>query len=94
MMKLQYRISKKGRKNMQEKQISGRLITLRISKGLPQSEIAKRLGLTRSAYTYYETGRSEPSIASLVTLANFYDISLDELITGKRSYNQSVSMQP
>lgn len=81
-MKSQYRISKKGKQNMQEQQIAGRLIMLRISKGLPQSEIAKRLGITRSAYTYYETGRSEPSIASLIILANFYEISLDDLILG------------
>lgn len=84
-MKSKYRISKKGRKNMSEQQIAGRLILLRISKGLPQSEIAKRLGITRSAYTYYETGRSEPSISSLIILANFYEITLDELILGKNA---------
>ena len=84
-MKSQYRISKKGKQNMQEQQIAGRLIMLRISKGLPQSEIAKRLGITRSAYTYYETGRSEPSIASLIILANFDEITLDDLILGAAS---------
>jgi len=81
-MKSQYRISKTGKQYMQEQQIAGRLIMLRTSKGLPQSEIAKRLGITRSAYTYYETGRSEPSISSLIILASFYEISLDDLILG------------
>jgi len=92
-MKSQYRISKTGKQYMQEQQIAGRLIMLRTSKGLPQSEIAKRLGITRSAYTYYETGRSEPSIASLIILASFYEISLDDLILGaapkKKKYMSS-----
>lgn len=57
-----------------------RLREVRIEHGYKQAEIAKVLGVTRSTYTHYENeSRSIPPEA-IVTLANFYRCSSDELL--------------
>lgn len=53
---------------------------LRKSQGYMQSDVAEIIGVSRQAFSNYERGLREPSLKVLVTLANFYDVSLDELI--------------
>ena len=43
-------------------------------------EIAKILNCSRSTYTYYETGKTTPSISVLKLLAKIYNVSLMELL--------------
>ena len=45
-----------------------------------QQEIADILGITQSAYAYYETGRNEPDIETLKKLADYYETSIDYLV--------------
>ncbi len=52
--------------------------------GMTQDEVAIYLNLTRSAYTYYETGKSEPSLQSIVTLAKLYNVTTDEILMPKK----------
>jgi len=52
---------------------------------LSQSEIANKLGIKQTTYSSYETGRNEPDIAMLINLANFFHISIDELV--EREYD-------
>ena len=42
--------------------------------------MAALLDLRQNAYSHYETGRAEPSIANLCRLADFFGISIDELV--------------
>jgi transcriptional regulator with XRE-family HTH domain len=49
---------------------------------LTQEDIAAQLGITRSAYTLYETGKTQPSLETAVKLADIFQISLDYL-TGR-----------
>ena len=49
---------------------------LRKEHHLTQEDVAKILGIDRTTYTFYETGKTSPSIATLVTLANMYNCSL------------------
>lgn len=44
--------------------------------GFTQMEVAKYLGLTRSTYTYYESGFTSPSPYTLYRLAQLYQISV------------------
>ncbi len=53
---------------------------LRKKKGITQEELAKHLGVTRSVIGAYEEGRAEPRIQTMQKIANFFDISLDQLI--------------
>lgn len=57
-----------------------RLKSLREDKDLKQSDVAKLLNVSQVSYGRYELGLSEPSIDSLIKLADFYNVSLDYLV--------------
>ena len=57
-----------------------KLKQLRTSKKLTQQYMADFLNVTKTAYFNYEKGISEPNIQSLIKLADFFKISVDELI--------------
>ena len=60
------------------------LLRLRTEKKLTQKAIAKEVGISWRAYQNYERGTQEPTLSVLVALADFYDISLDELVCRQR----------
>lgn len=47
---------------------------------MTQGDVAKLLGVSRSGYTYYENGRSTPSIETLKKLAVIYDTTVDDIV--------------
>lgn len=47
--------------------------------GWTQEQIAKKLQLTRAGYVSYEIARNEPSIKTLIGLAEILNVSLDWL---------------
>jgi len=57
-----------------------KLAFYRKQRGYSQSDIANLLGCTVSAYSKYENGDREPSIKGLISLADFYQISVDDII--------------
>ena len=48
--------------------------------GLTQSELAKRTGLKQQMISWWEANNGLPNIDFCVTLADFYGITLDELV--------------
>ena len=65
------------------------LFRLRREKGLKQQDVATGAGLSLRGYQNYERGLREPSLSTLslstlVALADFYDLSLDELVCRER----------
>ena len=63
---------------------SDRLILARKQGGLTPEELAKKLGLADSSQIYrYESGKANPSISALKTLAKVLKIDLHWLITGR-----------
>lgn len=52
----------------------------RKKRNVSQVEIAKILGLTATAYGHYETGRRTISPENLSKLADYYGVSIDELM--------------
>ena len=48
--------------------------------GKSQAEIAVVLGTTQQQYAKYETGMRELPVHHLVTLADLYELTLDELV--------------
>ena len=61
-------------------QFSKSLRDIRKKSGKKQREAAEYLGLNIRTYQYYEGGQSEPNISALVKLADFFMVSLDELV--------------
>jgi len=57
-----------------------RLKDLREDKDLKQENIANLLKITRQQYGLYETGKRTIPIDLLITLAHFYDTSIDYIV--------------
>lgn len=47
---------------------------------LTQEALAKATGITQSQISYYECGKHSPSIEDCIVLADFFGVSLDELV--------------
>ena len=60
--------------------LSSTLKNLRKSHGFTQKQIADKLNIDRSTYSYYELGKINPSIRSMVILSELYGLSLDEIV--------------
>lgn len=52
----------------------------RENKGLSQSDVARKLNITRQSISKWETGKSYPDLDNLVLLSEIYEISIDELL--------------
>lgn len=53
---------------------------LRKEKNISQEKIAKDLNLSQRAYSNYETGSREPSLDTLISMAEYHNVSLDILL--------------
>lgn len=60
--------------------IGSRIKEIREKTGLTQTELAKKLGLTRSGVNAWEMGVSIPSAQYLIGLANLFKVSTDYLL--------------
>ena len=61
-----------------------KLKELRFSYNLTQTDLAIKLGISRVNYTRYENGKVNPDYETLIKIADFYDVSLDELFDRKK----------
>lgn len=52
----------------------------RISASLTQAELAHKLNTTQRKVSYWESGKIEPDLDTLIALAEFFDISIDDLV--------------
>ena len=59
-----------------------KLQVLRHRKGLTQEELAGALYVSRTAVSKCESGRGFPSIDSLKAIAEFFSVTIDELLSG------------
>ena len=59
-----------------------KLQELRKQKGITQEELAQSLYVSRTAISKWESGRGYPSIDSLKTIARFFGVTVDELLSG------------
>lgn len=50
---------------------------------LTQNDVAYHLNVARSTYTNWEADRAEPDLETLIEIANFYNVSLDNLVGRK-----------
>ena len=64
-------------------ELSQKLQELRKQKNLTQEELAEVLFVSRTAISKWESGRGYPSIDSLKAIAQYFSITIDELISGQ-----------
>lgn len=72
---------------MDQKKIGSFLKELRKSRNLSQEQLGDILNVTGRSVSRWETGTNMPDISILVELAEFYEISIPELIDGERREN-------
>ncbi|MEG0277042.1 MAG: helix-turn-helix domain-containing protein [Coprobacillus sp.] len=63
--------------------ISQNLVYLRKSKKVSLEELAEAIGVSRQAISKWENGETIPDLPNTIALANFYNITVDDLISRK-----------
>ncbi|PZD93611.1 XRE family transcriptional regulator [Paenibacillus sambharensis] len=74
-----------------------RLRELRLQKNISQEEVARHIGITRSAYSHYEINNRQPVYETLIKLSAFFGVSLDYMIGGepvKREHRDHPTLTP
>ena len=69
---------------MNNQEIAEFLKQLRISKNMTQRELAKLMHVTPQAVSRWENSNSIPDINTLKSIAEFYSISVDEILKAKK----------
>ena len=54
---------------------------LRIENGLTQKELAEKIGVSQGAVYFWEKGINEPTAGYLVSMAELFGVSVDELLS-------------
>ena len=57
---------------------------LRKEKGLTQEQLAEQFNVSRRSVSRWETGNNMPDLSMLITLAEYYEVDVKEIIDGKR----------
>ena len=61
-----------------------KLQELRRQRNLTQEELAEILFVSRTAVSKWESGRGMPNIESLKAIANFFSVTVDDLLSGEQ----------
>ena len=69
---------------MDQRKIGEFLKGLRKEKNLTQEQLAEQLNVSSRSVSRWETGRNMPDIGLLAEHAKLYDVSIPEIIDGKR----------
>ena len=69
---------------MEQQNVGSFLKTLRREKNLTQEQLAEQLHVSGRTGSRWETGSNMPDISLLVALAEFYEVSIPEIIDGER----------
>ena len=59
------------------------LKNIRKLKNLNQQKVAIDLNISREALSHYENGKREPSLSLLVQMSQYFNVSINYLITGE-----------
>ena len=64
---------------------------LRSERGMTQKELSEALNVSDKAISRWETGKGYPDVSSLMALSEFFSVSVNELLSGKRIDIESLS---
>ena len=68
--------------------ISSALKKFREGSGYTQQQMADALGIDRSTYAYYETGKTSPSIKTLLKIKDILNVSIEELLESEHTQHR------
>ena len=64
------------------------LKNIRKERKLNQLKVAMDLNISREALSYYENGKREPSLGLLVRMSDYFNVSINYLITGEEFHKK------
>lgn len=74
--------------------LSEKISVIRKMNDLSQEQFAEELSVSRQAVSKWETGASVPDIKTLIKIADFYSITLDELVRDEYALPFSPKTEP
>lgn len=72
------------------KQLGRRLRVIRSDRAIKQTDIAKRLRVSKQLVSHWETGRSELTLTNLIGLAAIFDVSTDAILFEEKNLSKAV----
>ena len=66
--------------DLAKKRFGDTLSYLRNEKGVGQVELANAIGVSKGCISLWENGLREPTLTCLLSLAKYFDVSLDVLV--------------
>ena len=70
--------------------IGKQIYELRKQKGIKQEDLAAELGVTAAAVSKWENGYTLPDILMLCALADYFEVTTDELLGRNKPYQQAI----
>ncbi|EIW15718.1 MULTISPECIES: helix-turn-helix domain-containing protein [Pelosinus] len=68
------------------KQFGQNLQKLRTNNNMTQEDLGKLLNVTQSTIAYYESGKKQPSLETIVFIADYFRVSVDYLLDRMDSF--------
>ncbi len=78
---------------MKQDDIGKFILELREERGWTQEELGDRVPVTRQAVSRWEQGKSIPDSSTLLILSNIFDVSINELLSGKRIPKKDMKLE-
>ena len=75
---------------MDQKKIGSFLRELRKEQRITQEDLAEKLNVSSRTISRWETGSNMPDISLLIEIADFFDVSIPEIINGERKSEKMV----
>lgn len=72
--------------------LADQLRTLRKKHNFSQEKVAEKLGVIKQAVSKWENERGYPDMDNLVILSELYEITLDELIKGDKTFQKKIKI--
>ena len=69
---------------MDQKKIGIFIAQLRRERGITQAELGEKIGVTNKTVSRWENGNYMPDIATMLSLCEEFEISINELLSGQR----------
>jgi putative transcriptional regulator len=84
-------MDKESRFRTISRQLAINLVNRRYRRGLTQAQLAKNLDIHRSVVTSIESGHGNPTLALMISVADFFEIKLAELFAYSRTMIERMS---
>ena len=81
----------KMRNEMIDVEIAKRISYYRRKRNLSVEDVSKATGMSKAMLYAYESGRRQLTASSLLTLADLYDVSIDDMLGTKQTSNRDKS---